>query len=181
MPFLYMEYIYPIMHYFKIIRKNEVIFDLVLPTIIAIIGFLIISSHAGVISNNDLKELLITIITLLAILVGFTISSIATLVTTSEKLDQKTERKIGDKFINLYQLSNIFLIFSLFSEIAALILNLSALVLISYSVKLLTNNLNILVAINILLISHILFITIRNITSFYFTQFVLHSNKSGKS
>lgn len=180
MRFMYVEYIYPIQHYFRIIKRNEAFFDLVLPIIIAVLGFYILSSHEGVISNTDIKELLKTIITLLAILIGFTISSIATLATTSEKLNQETKRKIGDKSINLYQLSNIFFIFALFSEIITLIINLSALMLISYNVKLLTDNLNSIVLINILLISHILFLTVRNITNFYFIHFTLHSDKSGK-
>jgi hypothetical protein len=122
--------------------------------------------------------LLNTIITLLSILVGFTISSIAILASTSEKLNQETERVIGNKKINLYQLSNIIFIFALFSEVFTLFINLSAVVLISYDVKSIIDHLNILVAINIALISHILVINMRNITNFYF---IIHYVKSGDS
>lgn len=141
-------------------------------------GYYVLEKYQCTILATDAVELLKTVITLLSILVGFTISSIAILATTSEKLNQETERVIGNKKINLYQLSNIIFIFALFSEVLTLILNLSAVVLISYDVKSIIDHLNILVAINIVLISHILFINIRNITNFYF---IFHYVKSDSS
>lgn len=178
MVIMYIEYIYLIEHYFKVIKKGEASFDLYLPIIITLIGSAILYLSHAVISEDNIKDLLQTIITLLSILVGFTIASIAILTTTTEHLNKKTERFIGDKQINLYQLSTIFFIFSLLSEILTLIIDLSALVLIFYEVKLIINHLNFFVALNILLVSHILFINIRNITNFYF---IIHSSKSGSS
>lgn len=178
MVIMYIEYIYLIKHYFKVIRKDEASFDLYLPIIITLVGSaLLYFSHASISSDNT-KDLLQTIITLLSILVGFTIASIAILTTAAEHLNKITERFIGKKQINLYQLSTIFFIFSLFSEIITLIIDLSALVLIFYNEKMIINHLNVIVILNVLLVSHILFITIRNITNFYF---IIHSSKSGSS
>lgn len=175
---MYIEYLYPIEHYFKVIKKNEASFDLVLPIIITLVGCIVLYRYKGIISEDDVKGLLGTIITLLSILVGFTITSIAILTTTGENLKQETNRKIGSKVINLHQLSTIFFIFALFSEIVTLMINLSALVLIYYNMQLVTSHLNIIVAVNILLVSHILFINVRNVTNFYF---MLHYVKSGSS
>jgi len=178
MSILYIEFIYPIKHYFQTIRKNEAIFDLIFPLLIGLTGYYVLEKFQCTILVTDAVDLLKTIITLLSILVGFTISSIAILATTSEKLNQETERVIGNKKINLYQLANITFIFVLFSEILTLVINLSAVVLISYDVISVIDHLNILIAVNIALISHILLINIRNITNFYF---IFHYVKSGSS
>lgn len=172
---MYTEYFYPISHYCKVINLDEAIFDLFIPFIIALSGYIVLYFFNGNITTTNIEELLKTIITLLSILIGFTITSVAILSSTKDNLIQETERHIGRTKVNLYQLSNIFFIFAIFSEILTLIINLSMLVLLYYNVQLITAHLNFLVALNIFLVSHILFLNFRNITNFYF---ILHSVKS---
>lgn len=175
MSIVYIEFLYPIVHYFKTIRKNEAVFDLVIPIFAGIAAIIVGILYNCVITPDNANDLFKTIITLLSILVGFTISSITILTATSEKLNIDTERKIGKNSINLYQLTNVIFIFTLFSEIITLVINLIAVLLISYEITFVIDHINKIVILDVILISHILLLNIRNITNFYF---ILHKIKS---
>jgi hypothetical protein len=172
MSFLYLEFLLPIKHYFSTLNKNETVFDLIIPIIFGIIG-VAIGLHLNIfIDKNNSIEFFKTLITLLSILIGFSITSLTIIASTSKLTDTlmsvSTERKIGYNKINLYQLMNITFIFALFSEIFTLILNLCAVLLVSSNIILDIKYVNIIILIDIILITHIFLINIRNITNFYF-------------
>lgn len=180
MRFLYLEFLLPIKHYFSTLKEDEAIFDLVIPLIFGVIGlalglFLNIS-----IDKNDSIEFFKVLIMLLSILVGFSITSLTIIASTSKLTDTlmsvQTGREIGYTKINLYQLMNITFIFALFSEIFTLILNLCAVLLISFDIIIIHRCVNLIMLIDIMLISHIFLINIRNITNFYFVFHKASSN-----
>lgn len=172
MSFLYLEFLLPIKHYFSTLNKNETVFDLLIPVILGIIGFAIGVSLNVFIDKDNSIEFFKTLITLLSILVGFSITSLTIIASTSKLTDTlmsvSTERKIGYTKINLYQLMNITFIFALFSEIFTLILNLCAVLLVSSNIILDIKWINIIILIDIILIAHIFLMNIRNVTNFYF-------------
>lgn len=172
---IYIEFLYPIVHYIQTIRKNEAVFDLLIPILVGIVAIFVGILCNCIITPDNANDLFKTIITLLSILVGFTISSITILFATSEKLDIGTERKIGENKINLYQLTNIIFITTLFSEIITLVINLIAVLLVSYEITFVIDHINKIVILDVILISHILLLNIRNITNFYF---ILHKINS---
>lgn len=169
---LYLEFLKPIQHYFLTLKKNEAIFDLIIPMIFGSILYLSGLSLKMSIDQNVSVDFFKTLITLLSILVGFSITSLTIIASTSKLTDTlmgvATERKVGNTTINLYQLMNITFIFALFSEIFTLILNLSVVLLATSTVNLDIYYFNLMMIIDVILITHILLINIRNITNFYF-------------
>lgn len=175
-PILYVEFLHPIFHYSKTLKRNEAIFDLVIPFLMgAVAAYFIYGNNCSILPTSA-DSLFKTIITLLAILIGFTISSITILTSTGDKLENKmTERKIGNSDINLYQLTNVIFTFTLFSEIITLVFNLIAVIMISYNVSHVINHLNEFIIIDIFLLSHVLLLNVRNMSNFYF---ILHIVKA---
>jgi hypothetical protein len=175
MHILYLEFLYPIRDYLKTLKLNEFLFDIGLPILIGtVVGYLIFEYNCSILTTSA-DSLFKTVITLLSILIGFTVSSITILTSTGHKLEQiQTKRKIGKTTINLYQLTNIIFIFTLFSEIITLVINLIAVIMISYGLNIIENNLNELLILDLVLLSHVLLLNIRNMSNFYF---ILHINK----
>lgn len=172
MRFLYLEFLLPIGHYFSTLRENEVIFDWIIPIIIGAIGFVFGLLFNISLDKSNSIEFFKTIITLLSILVGFSITSLTIISSTSKLtgtlMNVPTDRKIGNTTVNLYQLMNINFIFALFSEILTIILNLGAVLLASSNIIFDIRYINLIILFNLILISHIFLINIRNITNFYF-------------
>jgi len=181
MKLLYTEFLLPIKHYFFTLTGKEAIFDLIIPSTLGILSFILGSWCDISINQTNSIEFIKTLITLLSILIGFSITSLTIIASTTELTGRlmtvKTERKVGNKILNLYQLMNITFIMAIFSEILTLILNLSAVLFISADVQYIINNINLIIVINIMLISHILLLNIRNVTNFYF---VFHNAISEK-
>lgn len=177
MELLYTEFIYPIKHYFSTIKRNELVFDILLPLIVAIISGYAILKNQCTITPTNASELFKTIIMLLSIFIGFTIASITILMTTRDDRLKKNIKRIKNTQINVYQLMNISFIFVLISEITTLIFNLVCVLLLSYKITLFYKYLNMATFINIFLLSHIFLLNIRNITNFYFIMFVLNKDE----
>jgi len=175
MAILYTEFLYPIKHYFKTLKDSEAVFDLVIPIIVGFIGGIIGLHYGYSILSKDAADFFSTIITLLSILVGFTISSIAIIATSHNGINIPTKRSAGGNTLTLYQLMNITFIYTLFAEIFSLLFNIAAVLLIKYNVGWAINHVNLLIVINIVLIVHIILLNIRNVTNFYF---VFHSMNS---
>lgn len=174
MSLLYIEFLYPINDYRKTLQRDEFIFDWIFPLLIAFFSAIYICKYDCTIAKESADSLFKTIITLLSILIGFTISSIAILTSTADKLKEiDTERSIGSTNISLYQLTNILFIFTLFSEIISLIINLIAVLMISYDIPLIVNHLNVFIVVDLFLISNVLFLNIRNMSNFYFILHIL--------
>ncbi|KNZ40604.1 hypothetical protein [Acetobacterium bakii] len=120
--FLYFDWLIPIVDYFRIVKFNEVIFDIVVPAIIAIIVTLIYYPTAliqnAIISLNEILP------NVLAILIGFSISAIAIIISSDKKKYEKSvkEKFIGSDPLTIYRYLLIIMIFTLLQEIIALLL-----------------------------------------------------------
>ncbi len=172
MNILYVEFLFPIIDYARTLKLNEFLFDIALPFLIAIVARYFIVKNDCTIIVESADSLFKTVITLLSILIGFTVSSITILASTGSKIEEKmTDRHIGKTEINLYQLTNIFFTFALFSEVFTLVVNLISVIMLSYNIQIVQTHLNELVVFDLFLLSHILLLNIRNMSNFYF---ILH-------
>lgn len=178
MAIIYIEFLYPITHYFKTLKSNEATFDLGVPLAVGIVGYIIRYHYGYSILPVDAAGFYSTIITLLAILIGFTISSITIIATTHQKISIPTERSVGDTNLTLYQLMNTVFIYTLFAEIFTLVFNIAAVLSTAYNVNWALDNINLLIVTDIALIAHILLLNIRNITNFYFVFHRMNSDEN---
>lgn len=168
---MYLEFLLLIGDYFKTLNRRSVVFEWLLPFVLACFTYY----HLG----DDVKifelarKLNDTSITLLGILVGFSITVIAILNTSNSKnieeiRERETEYKVGGRKISLFQLVLINMTYSVVIEILYLIFSLCIILFWGhfgiYSMK------TILCA-NLFFVLHILFLNIRNITGFYFVLF----------
>lgn len=163
--FLYLEFMQPIKDYFITLKKNEFVFEWIIPLILALTFYFFFTSNL-----DKYLESTPIMINVLAILVGFSIATITILSTTESKNIKGlkkvlSERKLGGKHLNLYQLLLITFSYILIIEISLLVFNL---LLNFFSI---TNNYLIFFCINIFFIIHILFLNLRNITNIYFVFF----------
>lgn len=122
---IYTEWLIPILDYYVSIRKNEAVFEIVVPVIVSVFCSNIYHTHGLVIAALDhLAELLPTAI---SILIGFTVMLITLLLTSSgEGIDRikntATSKKLHNKQITLYQGLHIQFSHTLFSEIELLLI-----------------------------------------------------------
>jgi hypothetical protein len=170
---IYGEWLVPIVDYFRTIKKKEATFEWIIPLVIAIIVSLTFyylgNSTKAVLALRNLLP------STLAILIGFSITCITVLISSSnnniEKLkERKTiERFIGKELISIYQWVLIIFVYVLIVQIALLIfIFFAGFVLHIFNVSFF---LIIALFIKTFLISHILLILIRNTTNFYFIFF----------
>ena len=166
--FFYFEFLFVIKDYAVTIKFKELIFDWILPFIFAFIFRWIFLKNLCVNEINDFNGYVINVF---AILIGFSLTSLTILSTSNSKnINQLKEkiikRKIGGKNISLYQLIFITFSFGLLIEIFALIFSLFyfLFIKIGYSEFFIKN----LFIFYLLLLIHIIFLNIRNITNFYF-------------
>lgn len=178
MAIIYIEFLYPIMHYLKTLKNNEAAFDLGVPIIVGIVGYIIRYYYEYSILSTDAAGFFSTIITLLAILIGFTISSITIIATTHQKISIPTERSVGNTNLTLYQLMNTTFIYTLFAEFFTLVFNIAAVLSIAYNVSWAIDYVNLLILIDIVLITHIILLNIRNVTNFYFVFHRMNSDEN---
>jgi hypothetical protein len=124
--YIYLEWLIPIVDYFKILKIKEVVFDFILPIIISL--GVVITYHVNDLLSNAVSKMGDILPNVLAILIGFTISSIAIITSSNdEKLKQIDERmpfhrELGGDAISLYQFILITLIYVLIQEIINLII-----------------------------------------------------------
>ena len=112
MKYFYLDFVWPIKDYICTLNAGEFIFDWIIP--------LVISASIFFLCGIDLCSTQIStyngyVINALAILIGFSITSITILATsdnekTKELKEYQTNRSLGNKSISLYQL--IFITFS---------------------------------------------------------------------
>lgn len=164
----YLEFLHPIRDYFATLKINEIIFDIALPLIASSIFYIFLSVE---INSEKIVTFVGYIINLLAILIGFSITSVTIISSESgNKFDAlrqiDTDRLIGGRKISLHQLILINYIFVIIIEFIALIYN------IFYYLLWISNCLvchkRILLTLSIFLLLHIVLLNIRNITNFYF-------------
>ena len=167
---IYMEWLFPVKDYYFSLRKNEIVFELLIPACIASICTLLYHLHDKVlIALVGLSELLPTAI---SILIGFTVMLITLLLTSSGKnveflKENELDKMLYGKKINLFQGLHIQFSHSLFSEIVLLLTILAFLfwngLVIPYVVAI------VFLWIEVYLTLNILFSILRGITSLYFS------------
>ena len=123
--FIYMEWLIPISDYYCSIRKNEAIFEIVMPTLVSLICVsLYFKQGKLMVALDGLSDLLPTAI---SILIGFTVMLITLLLTSSGdnvKLlkEKETTKILHKKPVTLYQGLHIQFSHSLFSEVFLLLI-----------------------------------------------------------
>ena len=123
--FVYTEWIRPLHDYYCTILLPEVIYEIVVPIIISLVCSIIYkTNNKTAIALSKLADILPTVV---SILIGFTVMLITILLTVSggnieELKKQKTNKKIGGKFVSLYQGLHIQFSHSLLLEIALLLM-----------------------------------------------------------
>lgn len=168
--YLYMEWLFPIRDYYHSMKINEILFEIIIPFIVAIlcsVAYCLIGKlfHA----LNGLSELLPTII---SILIGFTIMLITLLLTSSGDGINKLKTTVTDKYlynkpITLYQRLHIQFSHSLFSEIILLLVIFLYLFLRELNIQPLLGT--VVLVIEIYLTLNILFSILRGIANLYFS------------
>lgn len=163
------EFLLLIVDYFRTVKRR----DFVLEWLCAfLIGLLVYWLNRNNINISDLlKNISSNAVALLGVLIGFSVAVITLLVTTNSKnIDEikahRTKYKLGSRHITLFDLLLINYTYSVVAEIIIVILNLILPGLCSFELS--NNTLNLLNALNIFLVCHVLLLTIRNMTNFYF-------------
>jgi len=163
------EFILLVIDYFRTIKKRDFVLEWAVPFIFGIVIFQVN------IGNNKVDELLKlisgNITSLLGVLIGFSVAVITILVTTNSKnIDEikatETEYTIGNKKQTLFDLLLINYTYSVVIEVFLTIFNLIIPNIAAISLN--HSTLNTLNTIDIFLTCHILLLTIRNTTNFYF-------------
>ena len=122
--YVYMEWMRPIIDYYLAIKKNEAVFEIIIPAVTAVICAGLYNSFGDVCcALSALAELLRTAI---SILIGFTVMLITLLLTSSgESIDRlkkiTTDKELHGKKVTLYQGLHIQFSHSLFTEIFLLL------------------------------------------------------------
>ncbi len=175
---VYMEWIIPVVDYYRSIRKNEVVFEVIIPLVSSIICTTIYFGKGKLILALDkMAELLPTAI---SILIGFTVMLITLLLTSSgDSIDKLKDAKIGkelyQKPISLYQGLHIQFSHSLFSEIVLLLIIFLYLFLRGLGVPIHVGVVFLLIEIHLTL--NILLSILRGTTSIYFSFYNDKTNR----
>lgn len=168
---MYKSFFILINDYFLSVRKN-VIFDIILPFIIACISGFLLSHDFLYLDQTFLSNVL----SVLGIIAGFSVTAI-TMLTTSDSdnimrlKSKKTNIVIDGLEINVFRRFYILISYSVLISFIAILINTIG-YLVPWS-KIISNGwVIVLKSLNLWLILHIFFINIRNITSLYFVYFV---------
>lgn len=181
--YYYFEWLIPIFDYYLTIKRKEVMFEIISPLVIAIV-VTSIYMKMGLISHavNGLNGLLPNV---LAILIGFTISVIAIIISAGEEkisflMKQETfDRLLENKLISLYQFILITMIYGLLQEI----IHLGFVFFVDFMLPIVSVSwfANITLLIHVYLILHILSVLTRTIVQLYTYNFVNNNSVSTKS
>jgi len=171
MKFIYTDFSFTIIDYIFTIKKREVVYEWIVPITLSVLVYFKIDDIPGISINCDfIKSIISILINMFAILVGFTMAAIAIFTTADiskiEILKKDSERKIHGKRISNYRFVFLNLIYSAISSLFMLLLTLFftiALYFDKYSLLIL--------AILCFGTLHVLFLSIRNITTLYFIFF----------
>lgn len=165
------EFILLILDYFRTIKRRDFLLEWLLPILIGSFCFYL---NYGTKETKDIADALKNIssngVSLLGVLIGFSIAVLTLLITASSQ--NLTEIKSMDTGIvkagfsvTLYELLLINYSYSVVAEVLVLIMNL---LIPSLAVKISPFKQKALIGIDIFLLCHVLLLTLRNITNFYF-------------
>lgn len=165
---MYLEFIFVILDYFKTINRAIIVYEWLIPFVASVAVFICLI-YWDVFS----KEIAGHLVTLLGVLIGFSITGLSVISIGSNKIIEqlkatlaKPKIKISHSYVNLYQLHIINFSYSVFIQVVALISCLSLLLLQDLFLKEVL--LKLLLCFVLMLIFHVLLLTVRNISNTYF-------------
>ena len=161
---IYSEFRYVLKDYFLTLTKKEFWFEWIIPLLIGSTCFFALFFKEPI----EIPDFNSAFITLLGILVGFSIAMLTVMTTSSNKnvefiKKMKSGYIIDNIDVSLYRLFLINIGYSIIIEIFLLIFNIVIPIVLS------NHNLYTF-SISIFLITHILFVNIRTVTNFYFIE-----------
>lgn len=165
---IFMEWLIPVFDYYASVRKNEAVFEMLVPLVVAVLSSVVYRAVEKIsIALDALADLLPSAI---SILIGFTVMFITLLLTSETPAIQKlkteeTENIVHKKRITLYQKLHIQLTESLFSEIILLLVTFGYLFYKGLSSSVFVEM--VFLMIEVYLTLHILFGIIRSMTHLY--------------
>ena len=163
---MYLEFIILIFDYFKTLNSRIVVYEIIIPLIVSILVFfsLLLGKNTSVCFTFGKNAL-----TLLGILLGFSITIITILTTGNSKnlvaiQKKQTKHSIGTTKVTLFNLLLINFTYSVVLEIIFVLL-LYPFVLANFSISLISK----IIVFSILTggVIHVLLLTMRNLTDFY--------------
>lgn len=161
---MYTEFKYLIKDYFSTLRFKEFVFEWIFPFILGSIALVILYLNDG----NSQPDFDSAFITLLGILIGFSIAMLTVITTSSNKnIDrikkEETKYIIDNVKVTLFRLFVINIGYSIIMEIFLLIFNIFIpIILCSHNIY--------TFSFSVFLIIHILFVNVRTVTNFYFIE-----------
>lgn len=166
--YIYGQWLILVSHYCKTVKCNECIYEIIVPLIISLlVTYFYAVDGLTVKALLKLRELLPNA---LAVLIGFTIMCITLLATTEsgnieEIRNMKSERIIGTHRISIFKWLLVIFSYSLIVEVFLLIY----IFFVAFIMGLIYNLylFNAILALEVVLILHVLFLIVRSITSLY--------------
>ena len=170
MKYCYTDFAFTILDYFSVINGKEFVFEWFVPLAVGIASYFMAQNYVTEQAATIFLNNFLTILTnLFAILVGFTIATVAIFTTTDaskiEVLNKLSDREIRDSKIPWFRFIYVNLIYSAVAGIVMLILTL-----LSQMLALIIKN-EIIIAILVTGALHSLLLSIRNTTNLYFIFF----------
>lgn len=171
MKFLYTDFSFTILDYISTIKKREIVYEWLLPFIVALILYFKVEDIPGIkIDCEFIKSIISILINLFAILVGFTMAAIAIFTTADVSkipiLQELSERKIRGNQIKNYRFVFLNLIYSAISSLFMLLVTLIFTIFLYFDKYSL-----VILAVLTFGTLHVLFLSVRNITTLYFIFF----------
>jgi hypothetical protein len=166
---LYLEFVDATIDYLKTLRLAEWVFDFVLPSIA--IGLFIALGWLSPCSTSQMTAIITNALTVAAILVGFTITCLTILVASdSGSMNRlrsiRSRRRLNGHMVNLHKLLVITFSHALLAGVLVLIVSG---VLMVASDSLCRDWRTAMLAISLWLEAHVIMLTIRNVTNFYYS------------
>ena len=163
------EFAILIIDYFKTLKRRDFIFEWSLPFLLCLLIFYLNYNNKDI--KNDAINQSSSLISLLGILIGFSIAVITLLITSNTKNIEEIKSKLTrysnvNKKVTLFDLLIITYTYTVISEIILLIFNLFVPSIMKEICSL--HKVSILNTLNLFGVMHVLFVTIRNVTNFYF-------------
>ena len=121
---VFMEWAIPVFDYCSSLRKNEVVFEIIIPLVVAVVStWIYMALEKATTALDALADILPSAI---SILIGFTVMFITLLLTSDTPAitkikEESTENTVRSRKINLYQKLHIQLTESLFAEVVLLL------------------------------------------------------------
>lgn len=164
---MYREFIFLIFDYFNTIKKNVFYYEWVIPFVIGVMCFVLLNFNW---LKTDYSLFINSSVSLLGVLLGFSIMVITILTTSNNDNIEKIKKTLTDYIISNEKIS----LYRLLLVNYSYLIIIEALVLVAYFISLLffssfCHTLKLfLFSFYVITIIHILLLTIRNITDFYF-------------